>query len=147
MLAGLVDCRRRESGIGSPWGSTGRVAEHRRHPLHQHVGHRVLQPLGLIVNGVPGVAQERDEVGLDEAVPAKHAERRAPAVLGELDALVGHVLQQPLLGQPLDHAADRGGRQLQQIGDLAGGGGAALRRKPINGLEIVLDRARQGLVL
>ena len=53
------------------------VAEHRRHPLDQRVGDGMLQPLGLVVDRVPGVAQERDEIGLDQPVPPDHPERGA----------------------------------------------------------------------
>src|SRR5688572_21951461 len=54
-------------GIGSPCGSTVGVAEHGGHPIHQGVGHGMLQSLGLVVHGVPGVAEECDEVGFDQA--------------------------------------------------------------------------------
>ena len=74
-----------------------RVAQRRRHPLDQRVRHGVLQPLGLVVDGVPGVTEEGDEIGLDQPVPPDGPQGRPPALLGELDALVGDMLQQPVL--------------------------------------------------
>ena len=104
------------SGVGDriAVGIHGRVAQHGGHPLDQRVRDGVLQPLGLVVHRVPGVAEECDQVGLDQPVAPEHAERGAPALGGELHALVGHVLEQSLLREPLDHPAHRGGRKLQR---------------------------------
>ena len=68
-------------------GIHARVAQRRRHPLHQRVGNGVLQPLGLVVDRVPGVAQELDQIGLDQPVAAHHAQRRPAALIGQLDPL------------------------------------------------------------
>ena len=88
----------------------GRMAQRRGHPLDQGVRDGVLQPLGLVVHGVPASSPRNcDQVGLDEPVTAHHPERGAAAGVGELDALVGDVLEQAELREPLDHAAHRGG--------------------------------------
>jgi hypothetical protein len=57
------------------------------------------------------------------------------------------VLQQSLLRKPLHHPAYGGGGKLEEMGDVAGGSGAAFRRQPVNGLEVILDRAGERLVL
>ena len=119
----------------------GRMPQRDRHPLDQRVRHGMLQPLGLRVDGIPAVAEELDQVRLDEPVAADHPERGAAAGIGELDALVGSVLEQAELGQSLDHAAHGGRAQLEQVRDIAGRGGAAFRAKPVDRLEVVLDGA------
>ena len=70
-----------------------RVAQGPGHPVDQRVRHRVLQPLRLGVHGVPGVAEELDQVRLEEAVAPEHSKRGPPPGVGELHALVGDVLQ------------------------------------------------------
>ena len=57
------------------------------------------------------------------------------------------MLEEAVLAQPLDHAADRGRRELEEIGDLARSRGPPLRRKPVNGLEIILYGPGEWLVL
>ena len=47
------------------------IAERGGHPLDEHLGHRVLQPLRFVVHRVPGIAEKLDQVGFDEAVPAQ----------------------------------------------------------------------------
>jgi hypothetical protein len=84
-----------------------RVAQGSSHPLDQRIRHGMLQPLGLLVHSVPGVSQEFDQVSLDEPMAANHSERRSPAFVGELHAAIGHVLQQTMLRQALDHAGNR----------------------------------------
>ena len=71
------------------------IAQGRGHPLDHRFRHRMLQPLGLFVDCVPGVAEELDQVGLDQPVPPDHPERGTPALLGELHAAIGDVLQKP----------------------------------------------------
>ena len=103
-------------------GIEARIAQRVGHALDQHVGDGVLQPLGLVVHRVPGVAEEADQIGLDESVTAQHAKGDATARAVSNDSLVGHVLQQSLIGEPLDHPADRRSRKLKQLRDVAGGG-------------------------
>src|SRR5687767_11945299 len=126
-----------------PVGIESGITERGRHALDELVGHGVLESLGLVVYGVPAVAEERDEIRLDDPVAADHAERRSPAGFCQLDTLVGCMLQQALLGKPLHHSAHRRWRQLQGVSDLARGGGAALRRKLIYDFKIVLDGSGQ----
>jgi hypothetical protein len=49
------------------------------------------------------------------------------------------VLEQAKLREPFDHAADRGGGELEEPSDITRGRGTALGAKPVNGFEIVLD--------
>ena len=53
-----------------PVGAGGRVADRRPHALLQHRRHRVLDPLGLLVDLVPGDAEHVGEEALDHAVAA-----------------------------------------------------------------------------
>ena len=64
----------------------------------------------------------------------------------ENHALVGNVLQQSLLGEPLDHPADRRSGKVKLVSDIVSCGRLPLLGQSVDGLEIVLDRAREGLV-
>ncbi len=46
------------------------VADRREHALLEHRRHRVLQPLGLLVDLVPGDAEHVGQEALDQAVAA-----------------------------------------------------------------------------
>jgi hypothetical protein len=74
-----------------------RMAQSGGHALDQRVGYCVLQPLGLLVHCIPGVAQKLHQVSLDETVPAYHAKGSPPPFLGKLDPSVGHMLQKAML--------------------------------------------------
>ena len=69
----------------------------------------VLERLGLLVDAVPRHAEVLGEVELEQAVVAHDLERDALAVVGQLDALVGRVLDEPALGELLDHPEADGG--------------------------------------
>ena len=63
LLAGSLDDRVAvRAGLG--------VADRRQHPLLEHRGHRVLEPLGLLVHLVPGDAEHVGEEALDQPVAA-----------------------------------------------------------------------------
>jgi hypothetical protein len=117
------------------------VSERGGHALDQRVRDRVLEALGLGMYRVPAVAEKPDQIGLDQPMTTHHPQRRQPPRLGQLDTLVGDVLEQTKLRETLDHAADGRRRQLQQVGDVAGGGKTAFRAEPVDRLEIILDRA------
>ena len=84
-----------------------RVVQRVGHPFHQGIGNRVLQTLGLFMDRVPGVAQELHQIGFDQAVPANHPQSCPATLIGQLDPAIGDVLQQPVLGKPLDHPGNR----------------------------------------
>src|SRR5687768_14818989 len=60
-------------GNGISMGVNTGVPQRRGHSLDHSIGHRMLQPLRLLVNRIPGVAQELHQVGLDQAVAPHHA--------------------------------------------------------------------------
>ncbi len=127
-------------------GIEDRIAERGGHPLDQGIAYRVLEPLRLLVHNLPAISQEADQIGLENPVTAHHAERQPPSVGGELDTLVRHVLQQSLLGEPLDHPADGGCREPEVMGDVAGSRRLPIQGEPVDGLEIVFHRLGQRLV-
>jgi len=122
------------------------IAQRFRHALDQHVGHGVLETLSLLMDGFPTVAEEGDQVCLDDSVTADGAKSGVTAFERENYALVGNVLQQPLLGEPLDHPADRRSGKVQLVSNIVGCGRLPLLRQSVDSLEIILDRACEGLV-
>ena len=109
-------CRRN----GVAMGIHVRIVQGLGHPFHQGVRDCVLQTLGLVVDGVPGVAQELHQIGFDQTVPSNHPQSCPATLVSQLDPAIGDMLQQPVLGKPLDHAGYGWGRQREQVGDLAG---------------------------
>ena len=72
---------------------------------------------------------------------ADHLERHPAPVLGQLHASVGLVLDEPELGQPLDHPRGRSGRHPEPLRQGVGRdrlAGAQLQR--VDRLRVVLDR-------
>ena len=61
----------------------------------------MLEHLGLVVDAIPRHAERLGEVELEQAVVAQHLERDALAVGGQRDALVGLVVDQAELVEPL----------------------------------------------
>jgi len=53
-------------------------------------------------------------------VTPDHLQRGATALWRELHASIRHVLDQSRLGQSFHHAADRGRRDFEHFGDVAG---------------------------
>ena len=74
------------------------------HPLRDDV----LQPLRLVVDLVPAVAQDLDEEHLEEAVVADELEGDLATFAGQLLAAVLVVLDHPLRRQTGDHLAHAG---------------------------------------
>ena len=67
---------------------------------------------------------------------------RSPPV-GQLDALVGHVLDEPALGELLDHRRGRGGRHAEALGQRVGRDRRRRRgAERVDRLRVVLDRVR-----
>jgi hypothetical protein len=117
-----------------------------RHPVDQRVRDRVFQPLGLLVHAVPIVPEPGDEVCLQHPVAAHHPNRQPPALPGKLDSFIWLVFDQSLLRQPLDHPAHRRRRQLELMRNIVGSRRLPPLRKEIDGLEVILDRSRQGFL-
>ena len=76
-----------------------RVAELGRDQRLELLGEDVLEDLGLGVHAIPGHVERLGEVELEQAVVADDLERDPLAVGGQLDALVGHVVDQAELAQ------------------------------------------------
>ena len=96
---------RSASGIGSPCGScVGKPSAWsilRLEPLGDHV----LEAVGLGVDVVDVDAERLREIELEQAVVAGHLDRDSLAVLGQRDAAVGGVLDEPERGELLHHRA------------------------------------------
>jgi hypothetical protein len=101
----------------------------------------VLKLLSFVVDVVPGEAEVRDEVRLDDSMTPQHPQRRLPTVPGKRDPLVRLMLGKPRLGQTLDHSADRRRSNIQRLGDSGGRGRFTALTQVVDDLEIVLDRA------
>ena len=71
-----------------------RIAELGRDERLELLGEDVLEDLGLGVDAIPRHVERLGEVELEQAVVADDLERHALAVGGQLDALVGHVVDQ-----------------------------------------------------
>jgi hypothetical protein len=53
------------------------------------------------------------------------------------------MLEEPLLGESLDHSCHGGWGQVEEVGDLGRPSGRAAKRKAIDSLEVILDGPRQ----
>ena len=88
----------------------GRVAELGGDQLLELLGEDVLEHLRLLVDAVPRDPEALDQIQLEQPVVAHHLERDpAPASVSD-DAVIGLVLDQSELAQPLDHPRGRGRR-------------------------------------
>jgi hypothetical protein len=67
-------------------------------------------------------------------VPADRGDRRPPAGVGQLDAAVRLVVDEPAVGEPLDRRGDRARREPEPLGELARVG-AAVAREPVDGFQ------------
>ena len=97
-----------------------RVAELGRDARLEVLGEHVLERLGLLVHAVPRHAELLGEVELEQPVVAQHLERDALAVGRQLHAVVRHVLDQPALGELLDHRRRRRRRDAEALGEVVG---------------------------
>ncbi len=120
-----------------------RLTERIGHPLDQLFRDRVLQPLGFDVHVTPVVAELAGEIRFEDPVTPDHLQRGATALWRELHAAIRHVLDEPGLGEPLHHAADRRRRDFEHFRDVARRRETALTGEMENGLQIVLDGPRE----
>src|SRR5436309_2035780 len=56
-----------------------RMADRSRHAIDQLVGRRMLHPLGLVMDAIPGIAECMRQIRFDDAVAADRAQRGATA--------------------------------------------------------------------
>ena len=99
----------------------------------------MLEHLRLRVDPVPWHAENISEEELDEAVMADDLEGDPLALGGQARAVVGLVLDDALVCQPLQHPGRRGGRDAEPAGDrLRPHGGLAPRLQLVERLGVVL---------
>src|SRR5260221_2813946 len=97
------------------------VAEQRVDALLELLTDVVLEPLGLLVHRVPGVAHRLDQIELDQPMMTNDLERHLLAGSGELHALIWRVGDEAELGQATKHLADRRCAHLEGFGQLLRG--------------------------
>src|SRR5260221_693650 len=102
---------------------------------------RVLHVAGGVVGGAVVHPADLLQERLHDAVLLQLPLADGAALLGEVDALVGLVLDQPGLLQLLQHVRDAGRRDAEVLGNLAGAGDLALLLQAVDGLEILLHLA------
>src|SRR5262249_6974124 len=104
------------------------------HSLRDHV----LEAFGLIVDLVPGVAEDPDEEHLEQAVMAHQLQGDLTALAGQLLPAVAVVLDQALGSQPADHLADAWRGDAESPGELAGRHRSLGSTQQVQGFEVVL---------
>jgi hypothetical protein len=118
----------------------GGVADRCPHPLLQHRAHRVLDPLGLLVDLVPGDVEDVGEEALDHPVAADDVAGVLAARLGEGERFVLFPLDVAVVDQPADHLVHGRRRELHRAGDV----GARHRQpgllQPEHDLQVLLLR-------
>ena len=120
----------------------GGVAQLLGKPLRELGRYGVLEAIRFRVNSIKRVPEELREVQLDQPVEANHLEGQSLALVGELDAVVGSVLDEPQLDELPDHAGNRRWPDSQLLGD----GGVCRRLVPtlklVDRFQVVLDCSR-----
>jgi len=117
-----------------------RVAQILRDALRQPLGHGVLQPLGLVVDFVPAVAERLDQEQLDQPVMAHDFERDSLPGGGQADATIRLVRDELSARQLLRHFRCRGRGDRQRLGQLRGLHARVLLLKQVDCFEEVFDR-------
>ena len=115
-----------------------RVADRRPHPLLQHRRHRVLDPLGLLVDLVPGDPEDVGEEALDHPVAADDVAGVLASGLGEGKRFVRVALDVAVVDQPADHLVHGRRRELHRAGDVGAGHRQPGLLEPEHDLEILL---------
>ena len=98
----------------------------------------MLDPLGLLVDLVPGDAEDVGEEALDHAVATDDLLGLGPAVVGErriLSSLAGHVA---VALEAADHLVDRRRGELHRAGDVGAGHRQTGLHQPEDGLQVLL---------
>ena len=97
-----------------------RIAELARQRLDEVIRNGVFQPFGFAVNFAQFVAQFAHQIQLDQAVAADHAEGDFAPGVGENDAAILLIIDQPGGDQPLRHIGDRRRGNVQRIAQGVG---------------------------
>ncbi len=123
---------------GMPVGARLGVADGGEHALLEHGRHGVLEALGLLVDLVPGHAEDVGEEALDQAVPAHDPLGVLGAAGGERDRAVGAARDVAVELEAADHLVDGGRRELHGAGDVGAGHGQAGLLQPEEDLQVLL---------
>jgi hypothetical protein len=95
------------------------LAQAAGHGRDERLRRDVLQPLGLVVNAVPGVADDLHQERLDQPMPADDQQRLALAGRSERGAVVAPILDQAAGGEAPQHPGDGGRSELQARHEVA----------------------------
>ena len=99
----------------------------------------MLEPLGLLVDLVPAVAEGLGQVHLEQAVVADHLQRHRLTGRRQGRAPVAVVADQAKLGQAVQHLRRRGRRHPKPFGELVGTHRPmGARAELVKGLQVVL---------
>ena len=97
------------------------------------------------MHAVPRDVEHLDQQQLQQPVVAQRAQRDAAALGGERDAAVALVLEQAQLVEPAQHPRHGAGRDAEPLRQRVGRHRALEPRlERVDGLEVILDRARGG---
>ena len=127
---GGVDLRDREA-----MGTGGGPVQRHEEALEHLVGQLVLEPDGELVGLVPGVAEHVGEEPFDDAVAADRRHGGLLAERRERHALIGPVVDEAPIGQPLHRGGDGAGGQAEHVGEGAGVRLGAVAGQAVDGLE------------
>jgi hypothetical protein len=117
-----------------------RVADGGQHALLEDRRHRVLEPLGLLVDLVPGDAEHVGQEALDQAVATADLLGVALAALGERDRLVAGAGDVAVALEAADHLVHGGRRELHRARHVGAGQGQPRLLQPVQRLQVLLLR-------
>ena len=142
------DLSRGDAAVGggnriAVWVELG-VTERLGHAFEDAVGDGVFEAFGFDVDLVPAEAEPLDEVCLENAMAPDDAQGRIATGGREGDATVRDVVDEALLGEAAEHAADRGRGDGEPGRDVGGRGDAAAPGEDEDGLEVILDGGGEG---
>src|SRR5262245_36298254 len=78
----------------------------------------MLEPLRFVVHAIPRIAERLGGIRFDDAVPTYRTQCGAATRLGEANATVSLVTDEPLIGEPPQHSGDRRRSDAQRLCDL-----------------------------
>ena len=119
-------------------GACGRVADGRPDVGLEAGRHRVLEPFGLLVHVVPRHAHDVGEEPLDQTVARHDLLGVAPALVREVDGLLGVARDVAVALQTAEHLVHRRRGQLHRPGEVCAGHGQSRLVQPEERLEVFL---------
>jgi hypothetical protein len=115
-----------------------RVTDRGEHPLLERGRHRVLEPLGLLVDLVPWHAQHVGEEALDQAVAHHDLLGPLATLPGEGERLVLLARDEAVLAQAAHHLVDGRRGDLHRAGDVRARDGQLGLHEPVDALQVFL---------